>query len=739
MRFERVSRRRGWSPATVPSLLAGLAVVATALFWIPTASANPDEISSRAAALRREGNFRLAIDLLEGERARAGESCSPKVLGELGVAYFQAHRLAQAESRLLEAYAKTQEATERAAIANDLGNLYASGGHASQAIGYYRTAEETGNLETSVTASLNAARLSPSDARLATLGSLQQRISDVQDHRERARFSINLGSQARSVGREGTQLAFENLERARIWATQARDPHVLAEALDELSQLYEDNDRGIDALRLTTQAIAQLRADEAPEMMIGLQWRRGRLLRAQGLNEPALAAYQAAVEHVEAIRQDIPIDYIDGRSSFRETLEPIYLGLAELLLQRAGDATGSERSLLFGRARNVVELIKQTELQDYLGDRCVVTSLAPGSASQVPTRTAVIYPIILANRLAVLVETQAGIETFYTNIDANVVRTKALSFANDVREAVPGYLTQAQALYDLLLRPIEAMLVKQKIDTLVLVPDGPLRMVPVGALHDGKQFLIERFAVAIAPGLTVMGSARPQQGIGKVLLAGLSEPGPVMGKLSLRAREQLGLNPVTRGTRAPNLAEELALPGVAEEIQALKATTHGDRLLNSEFTVERFRQQFEAGEYRTVHIASHAVFSPRAEGSFILAYDDVLTMDQLQALLRGKTVEENPISLLSLSACQTAEGDDRVPLGIAGAALKAHAGSALGSLWPVDDAATKTLMVGFYESMGKSGITKAKALQQAQLALLANKSTGHPFFWAPFILVGSGQ
>jgi len=199
------------------------------------------------------------------------------------------------------------------------------------------------------------------------------------------------------------------------------------------------------------------------------------------------------------------------------------------------------------------------------------------------------------------------------------------------------------------------------------------------------------------------------------------------------------LSPVPRGTRAPDLAEDLALPGVAEEIRALKATTRGDRLLNSEFTVARFEQQFGAEEYRTVHIASHAVFSQRAEGSFILAYDDLLTMDQLQNLLRGRTLEENPISLLSLSACQTAEGDDRVPLGIAGAALKAHAGSALGSLWPVDDVATKTLMVGFYESMSKGDIAKAKALQQAQLALLRNKSTDHPFFWAPFILVGNGQ
>jgi CHAT domain-containing protein len=140
-----------------------------------------------------------------------------------------------------------------------------------------------------------------------------------------------------------------------------------------------------------------------------------------------------------------------------------------------------------------------------------------------------------------------------------------------------------------------------------------------------------------------------------------------------------------------------------------------------------------------VHVASHAVFSQRAETSFILAYDDLLTIDELQTLLRREEVQQNPIDLLSLSACQTAEGDDRAPLGIAGAALRARAGSALGSLWPVDDEATKTLMVRFYELLTSERLGKAKALQRAQLELIQSRTHEHPFFWAPFILVGSWQ
>jgi CHAT domain-containing protein len=130
------------------------------------------------------------------------------------------------------------------------------------------------------------------------------------------------------------------------------------------------------------------------------------------------------------------------------------------------------------------------------------------------------------------------------------------------------------------------------------------------------------------------------------------------------------------------------------------------------------------------------VFSSSAQASFILAYDDVLTLDELQTLLRSGDVQSNPIDLLSLSACQTAEGDDRAPLGIAGAALRAHAVSALGSLWPVEDRATKTLMVRFYELLVTERQSKTRALQRAQTELLANPAFEHPFFWAPFILVG---
>jgi CHAT domain-containing protein len=711
----------------------------------PCAADDAAALLEAAARQRREGNLRVAIELLEQACLRPGQpACAPRLLGELGAAYYQAHRFSQAQLALSEAYAKADNAIERALFANDLGNLSASRGHKDEAVRYYEEARAgaEGNASIAVSAGLNLARLAPETQRLAKLQSLSAEIDAVTDVRERGRYLVNLGSQARPLGARAVKLAYESLDRARKIAGQIEDRWLLAEALDSLSQLYEDQNRTADALALTDEGIAQLQGEQAPDFLINLQWRRARLLRKLGQDDLALQAYQAAVEHIESIRQDIPVEYFDGRSSFRETLEPIYLGLADLLLKQADSSrAGDSKTQLFRRARDTVELIKQTELQDYLGDRCIVESARPLRSSALPAGTAVLYPVILDKRLELLLETREGIESRHTDIDARSIRDRALAFAVSIRDAKPEYLEQARELYDIILRPLEATLTRQKIDTIVLVPDGALRLIPMAALHDGKQFAIAKFAIAIAPGLTMTSAAPFEKGTGKMLLAGLSVPGPVLDKLSTLALEQLGRSETTTrgGTRSVDLKEGLTLPGVTEEIAELKRNPRSDRLLNEEFTVDRFRQQVSTGSYRIVHIASHAMFSRSAETSFILAYDDVLTIDELQTLLRTEQVQKNPIELLSLSACQTAEGDDRAPLGIAGAALRARAQTALGSLWPVDDQATKTLMVRFYELLAGEGTSKAHALQRAQLELIGNRSFEHPFFWASFILVGSWQ
>jgi CHAT domain-containing protein len=714
-------------------LLIALSLAASSTRAAEVAAIDFGAVLETAAKHRRDGNLRLALEALEAARAEAGPACPARVLGELGATYFQANRFAEAEGYLRDAYAKSQSPVERALFANDLGNLSASRGRREEAVRFYQEARATGAGDPGIAASagLNLARLLPAAERGQRLKALQADIAKVPDAYERARYAINLGVQAREIGPAGTRLAYDSLTEGRKLAESVGDHWLAAQALDGLAQIYEDRGRGSDALKLNDQAIEKLRGDPDADLMIALQWRRGRLLRTQGRDDLALQAYEVAVERIEGVRQDIPVTYVDGTSSFRETLEPVYLGLTELLLQQASAAPVEQRTRLYRRARDTVELIKQTELQDYLGDRCLVQSNAPLSAAPLPPGTAVIYPLVLEKRLALLVETQAGIEAREVAIDRAALRQKAIAFAASVRQGAPDYLARAQDLYDVLLKPIEPLLARNGTGTLVMVPDGPLRLVPFAALHDGQRFAVSKYAIAIVPGLTIGTTSTPEERVGRALLAGLSEPGPVLDKLP-----QQSIDALASSGLSSDLKQGLALPGVSEEIQALRATTGGERLLNAEFTAERFRQEVGSGRYRIVHIASHAVFSRSAQASFILAYDDVLTLDELQTLLRSGDVQSNPIDLLSLSACQTAEGDDRAPLGIAGAALRARAVSALGSLWPVEDRATKTLMVRFYELLAQERLSKIRALQRAQSELLANPAFEHPFFWAPFILVG---
>jgi CHAT domain-containing protein len=96
-----------------------------------------------------------------------------------------------------------------------------------------------------------------------------------------------------------------------------------------------------------------------------------------------------------------------------------------------------------------------------------------------------------------------------------------------------------------------------------------------------------------------------------------------------------------------------------------------------------------------------------------------------------------PLELLVLSACQTAYGDKRAALGLAGLAVRSGARSTVATLWSVNDRSTAELMTQFYQNLTQTNSQRAESLRQAQLSLLAQKQYEHPYYWAPFILVGN--
>lgn len=160
-------------------------------------------------------------------------------------------------------------------------------------------------------------------------------------------------------------------------------------------------------------------------------------------------------------------------------------------------------------------------------------------------------------------------------------------------------------------------------------------------------------------------------------------------------------------------------------------------MLNEDLQKDRFSKELKEKAYKVIHIASHGFFGGAPEQNFIMTYDSILNMNQLEALIRPKQFAESPVELVTLSACQTAEGDDRSPLGLSGVALKSGARSALGSLWPVSDHAAQELLPIFYHFLENDSVSKAEALQKAQLMLMQDERFQHPYYWASFILIGN--
>lgn len=730
------------------------------LLTLGAAQASPDaQELARGVALRNGGSLQESINFFRS--LGAGGDGSVAARGELGASLLQARRYGEAEPYLREAYDKAI-GSERARYAIELGNLAAARRRPNEAAPFYAEARTMAGADSTlaIVARINEARLARYQERPTLLATLSRDVIRVNVAPVRARLRLSIGTQAAELGR--LQLAYENLEEARELAVQTGDARTEIDALDALAQLYEAQGRNGDALMLSRRGIARAQAADGllADLLLQLEWRQGRLLAIQGANDEARAAYQRAIAHVESLRQDIPIQYESGRSSFRDTLEPIYLGYIDLLLKKADASGGRERDDLLWAARDTGELIKQSELQDYLGERCSIEVLQNAAHARVTPGTAIFYPIVLKDRIEIIFESSAGIVRQTTIIDAAALRHLVSTYAEKLRNAEPDYHRQAAQLYDILVRPFEKEINAQGVNTLLVVPDGVLRLLPWSALYDGQQFMVQKYSVVVNSGLSMTSQSTGDEAF-TALIAGIAEPGPVIDKLSQTLLVKVQESSAPRSGQAPDLPrnqsvrkistralttsgaeriallkKEMALPGVKIEVEALAMLLPGISLLDANFTTARLQGELEKGDYHIAHLATHGFFGSTADASFIMAYDNLVTMDELQRLLQLEGVRKNPIELLTLSACETAEGDDRSPLGIAGAAIKAKAKSVLGTLWPVSDEATQRLMQSFYSGLVRDRFSKAEALRRAQVEVIKQRDLEHPFFWAPFIIVG---
>ncbi len=161
-------------------------------------------------------------------------------------------------------------------------------------------------------------------------------------------------------------------------------------------------------------------------------------------------------------------------------------------------------------------------------------------------------------------------------------------------------------------------------------------------------------------------------------------------------------------------------------------------MLDRQFTSDALRNKIGSTPSEIVHLATHGQFSSDAEETFLLAWDRKINVKELDELLGARNRQrEKPIELLILSACETAKGDDRAALGIAGVALRSGARSTIATLWAVQDDSTALIMEQLYSQLNQPGISRAEALRNAQLSLLKDSQFVKPYYWAGFVLIGN--
>lgn len=308
---------------------------------------------------------------------------------------------------------------------------------------------------------------------------------------------------------------------------------------------------------------------------------------------------------------------------------------------------------------------------------------------------------------------------------------------NSRKTRTTSYLSSAQKLYQLLIAPLEPELEANKVKTLIISADNQLRSIPLAALHDGKQFLIEKYSIALIPSY---------------------------GMTNTRYKDLRKTNLLAMGI-SKSTQEQVPLPAVAVEVSEVSQKwAQGKGFLDEEFTLNKLKSLTQEQRYGIIHLATHAEFQKgKQDKSFIQFWGEKLRLDKLRQYTSESGWNKSPsIEMLVLSACRTALGDEQAELGFAGLAFQAGVKTVIGSLWYVSDTASLTLMSEFYLQL-KTAPTRSEALRQAQLALLQGKveikgniklSNGqivalppnldsnslnltHPYYWSAYTLVGN--
>jgi len=629
-------------------------------------------------------------------------------------------------------------------------------------------------------------RFPRSASQLATFyTNLQQNFSIVPLSRARVFARLNLAETLLQYP-DWTEIFAINETDFKAMLSQAlqdsqtlQDDRLQAYTLGVWGAFEERAERFTQAEAYTKQALLEAQHLNDPVGLYQWQWQLGRVLMAQNQLESARETYAQTLETLQGLRTDLANLSTDLNFSFEEKIDPVYRQYVQLLLTpEPGSSLPQDR---LEAARNTIESLQIEELVNFFKANCV--SAKTIDIDTLDASAAIIYPIMLRDSLEIIVGLPGQpLQHYQSEVTRGTLERAAQLLRSALAEssspqrwrrssstetgvASSQSLRLVRYLYNALISPMAADLKAASVKTLVFTLDGALRNIPMGVLFDGTRYLIEDYAIAVSPGLQLLETKPIDLTNLEVLIGGVTEGGEVsvagtgqrsqlFSPLPFVKNEVYGIQQSLKSVLLLNDGQTLTLNlggdgeadrggtgqnGTSGSTSDLSTDATAPKLFpQGAFEPKTLLKELATGKFSIVHFATHGQFTSKADETFILAWNETLTLDELKGLLQPiDRSNAQPLELLVLSACQTALGDDRAALGLAGMAVRSGARSTLATLWSVDDQGTAELMQAFYKNLVQEKLPRAEALRQAQLSLLNSEDHSTPYFWAPFILVGS--
>ena len=374
-----------------------------------------------------------------------------------------------------------------------------------QAVNFYREAvTKAASASTRIQAQLNQLSLlvkADPQAALPLASQIESQLKSLPPSHRTIYAQINLAESLQQLRRDNRDVFSESklvqiLTQAQQQAEEINDTSAISYALGNLAEVYAQNGQIQRAIDLTQQALYRGAVNDL-NLTYHWQWQLGRLQKEIGNTTEAIAAYSEAVNSLDSLRSDLAAVSSDIQFNFREQVEPVYRQLVDLLLSDENKTSQPD----IKSARSTIESLQVAELVNYFQEDCLILK----SADFIDKKAAIIHTIVLDNRLETIL-TLPGQKLRHYSVSATPQQVETLVEKLQQNLILPytsqsDILPLSQQAYDWLIKPAQMDLETSKVETIAFILDGSLQNLPMAVLHDGQQYLIEKYAIASIPSL----------------------------------------------------------------------------------------------------------------------------------------------------------------------------------------------------------------------------------------------